>query len=615
MFVGSLFFIKMSSIKNIYNKFYFGFILSIIIVFFCFRPLNSPWHKFIAGDGLGYYAYLPATYIYHDSNYEFKWFNKVYNNNYDYCSFESPDQNFLVSYQNKKINKYYQGLSYIWLPFFGTAHIIAKLCHYPADGFSLPYQIAIGIASLCYLILGLFYLRKLLFKLFQHHTTATIVPVIIFYGSSLFYYGIYMNSLSHSYSFSFISMFLYACYCFFNESENKTSYLVYSMLLIILIICIRPINGLIVLSLPIFVPKNFLKTNFTFQKIKFHHLCIIALILGAIIHQFVILYIQTGTIIPYTYSNEHFYFNQSHFIDVLLSYQSGLFIYCPIVLISFFGVPFLSNQKLKMILPSFFLVIVFLYSSWWYWPITSRAIIDFYAITAILLGALITKLIDIKKLKIGLVVFMLCIGYYQLKSTQLHRGILQENYTYSEVFWRNFFRIHATNQYLIPPKSIIQKEIFEENFETDSYSGVRDQTHHHQGNCSILLNEKNPFSRIFAFKYPTLFKPNLTKKIRFSFWCYGSNDLKSIHIYLKFYDKQHQVLLETPFYINQETLKPETWDFQEFGYQLSDDDFKNKAPIDSIEFFIWNNENKGEAFIDEVNTEFLITNNSYEIIQ
>src|SRR6476661_3867483 len=96
----------MNWFKNKHNKWYAAFLVSILVMFLYFRPLNSPWHKFIAGDGLGYYSYLPATFIYHDSNYEFKWFNKVHDNNYVYSAFPYPDQNLLVQYQGRKINNY-----------------------------------------------------------------------------------------------------------------------------------------------------------------------------------------------------------------------------------------------------------------------------------------------------------------------------------------------------------------------------------------------------------------------------------------------------------------------------------------------------------------------------
>src|SRR6478735_11831764 len=110
-----------------YNKLFVVLLFSIVVAFFALRPLNSPWHPFIAGDGLGYYSYLPAKWIQGDPNLDFKWFNRIYLDNYVYSAFELPEDNLLVKYHGKKINKYYPGLSYIWFPFFISVHILAKI--------------------------------------------------------------------------------------------------------------------------------------------------------------------------------------------------------------------------------------------------------------------------------------------------------------------------------------------------------------------------------------------------------------------------------------------------------------------------------------------------------
>ena len=606
----------MNWIKNIYNKIYLGFILSIIIVFFSLRPLNSPWHKFIAGDGLGYYSYLPATFIYHDLNYEFKWFNKIHNDNYVYSSFPSPDQNFLVEYQGRKINKYYPGLSFLWLPFFAIAHIIAKLTHYTANGYSLPYQLSIGMASLLYLFLGLLFLKKLLLKLFQNEIVAVVIPILLFYGTYLFFYALYINSLSHVYSFTGITLFCYFAYSYFNDDNRKLSNFLWATFCFLLVICIRPLNGLILFAVFSFIPTGFFKRKFKLSKITIEHVFITLLCIAILINQFYILYIQTKSFIPYTYSNEHFYFSRSRFFEVLFSYHMGLFVYVPLALLAVFGIPYLQNKKQRFILPILFFSILFLYSSWWYWPIVTRALIDFYVIIAILLAGLLNKMLQQKKqTSIFFTLAILCISYYQLKSLQQKNGILIENYTYSEVYWRNFFKIHKVNQYLIPPSTIIKQETFLEDFEINTYKGMLSNANKHSGNNAIVLNKDNPFSSVFEFKYPNLFKENTINKIRFSFWANCTNQITSVHIYMKFFDENHNQIFETPFYLNQETLQPNKWNYYEFGYQLSNVDFEGKAAISSIELFIWDNENKNEIYVDDVKTEFITTDNSYEINQ
>lgn len=614
MCLWAAFFVFMNWFKNKYNTIFFGFILSIIVVFFYFRPLNSPWHKFIAGDGLGYYSYLPAKYIYHDNNYEFKWFNTIYNQNYAYSSFNTPDENFMVQYKERRINKYYQGLSFIWLPFFTVAHFTAKVFHFPADGYSLPYQLSIGLASLCFLFLGLFYLRKLIQKLFKDEFAATIIPIVIFYGTYLFYYSLFLNSLSHVYSFAFVSAFIYYAYSYFNDLNKKTTSLLLSLLCLAILVTIRPLNGLIILIVPALIPKHFFKEK---QKLQFqkYHLFIVFILFADIVNVLSVSHTQTGAYIPYTYVNEKFYFNNPKLYDVLFSYHAGLFIYVPIALISLFGIFFLQTSKQKIIFPVILILVVYIYSSWWYWPITSRALIDFYPIVAILLSAVLHKTMIHKKIKLSFVTLLFfLVGYHQLKSMQLHNGILDENYTHSELFWRNFFKIHKSNSFTIPPSSIIKQIAFDENFETKEYLGNKSKKIKHQGLHSVLLDKEHPFSDVFEYKIPIIFKEKGIKKIRLSFWCYFKDSINTSQIYLKFFDSKNQLVSEIPFYINKDVIQYNAWDYKEFGYEISDEELKNND-IHHIQIFIWNNEGKSELYIDDVKVEFIITDKSYEIIQ
>lgn len=602
--------------KNTYNKIYFGFFLSIIAVFFYVRPLNSDYHKFIAGDGFGYYSYLPAKFIFNDPNYDFKWFNKAHDANYVYSAFPNPEQNLLVEYGNKKINKYYQGLSFIWMPFFVFGHVIAKITHYPADGFSLPYQLAIGLASLFYLFLGLFYLRKLLQKLFKDDLAATIAPIFIFYGTYLYYYGINLNSQSHVYSFTFITLFMYFAFNFCKEDNNKLTNFLLSALCLAIVACIRPLNGLVLFVTPLFFTKTTFKNIFKFQELKLAHLAIALLTIAVLYHQLSIMYIQTGTFLPYTYTDEHFDFSNPRLFDVLISYHSGWFVYVPLAFISFFGAFFLPTLKQKIVLPLFYAGIIFLYSCWWYWPITARAVIDYHALLAIFLAAFLIKVRAYKKIHVAFITLLcICVMYYQLKSIQLNRGILAENYTYKEVFWRNFFRLHKANMYLIPPESIIQQEIYLQDNETQFSDGAKNNSEKYSGNTSILLDKTSPFGGSGDIAYPSLFNQKGIRKIRLSFWCNFKGDVTGAQIYLKLLDKDRKVVFETPFYINPDYINKNTWDYKEFGYQVGDEDLAGKNPVACINWFIWNSETKGQIFIDDLKTEFILTNTKFETLK
>ena len=603
----------MTWIKNKYNLLFTGFLLSVIVVGIYLRPLNSPWFRIIGGDGLGYYSYLPARYIYHDTNYDFKWFNKAYHDNYE-GGFANPEDNFMVQYKDKRINKYYPGLSLLWTPFFAVAHISAKVFGLVSDGYSLPYQLSMALASLCYLFLGLFYLRKLLQKWFNNELVSTIIPIVIFYGTHLFNYTIFLNTQSHVYSFAFVCAFLFYTFSYFNDVDKRNVHLLSAFVCLIILITVRPLNGLIILTVPAFVSPTFFKEKlqFTFQK---KQLVLFSILLLFIINSFSILYTQTNSIIPYTYVNEKFYFHNPKLFDVLFSYNAGLFIYVPIAFICLFGILYLKNTLQKILFPSILLLVLYLYSSWWYWPITTRAFIDFYPVIALMLAALMHKVIQYRKLKASFIVILFILaGYHQLKSMQFRNGILDENYTHSELFWRNFFKIHKSNQYVIPPSTITNELSYSEDFETNSYEGYKSNKILHRGSSAALLNNEHSFSNVFSYKIPQFFSEPGVKKIRFSAWYYFTKDIKNAQIYLKFFNQKDSLLLETTYYIGSDLMQHDRWDYKEFGYELSDEELKTKD-IDHIQFFIWNNEAKGELYLDEMKTDFIITDKSFEIVQ
>jgi len=81
----------------------------------------------IKADALGYYAYLPAVFIYHDPDFGFK-------NNYAQDHFMANDNaEYLVKYGNSRVNKYFSGLAILVMPFFLLAHIVALVFNLQAE--------------------------------------------------------------------------------------------------------------------------------------------------------------------------------------------------------------------------------------------------------------------------------------------------------------------------------------------------------------------------------------------------------------------------------------------------------------------------------------------------
>ena len=91
-------------------------LLSAVVLLFMFKyrfggASGDDYKRVINGDGKGYYAYLPAIFIYHDLTFSF--FDKQPDKfGYQYSN------TFLLNHEEKNLNKYTCGEAILLLPFF-----------------------------------------------------------------------------------------------------------------------------------------------------------------------------------------------------------------------------------------------------------------------------------------------------------------------------------------------------------------------------------------------------------------------------------------------------------------------------------------------------------------
>lgn len=595
------------SIKNI--KLYFVCLgLSIVLIFLFFRPLNSPRYRIIVADGLGYYAYLPAQFIYHDTELKFEWFDEVFNKHYDNHVFEKPTQNFMVAYGERMINLYYPGQSLLQLPFFFIGHVGALLTDYPADGFSLPYQLAMGFAALFYTLIGLWYCFKLLQNLSSHPKLAFAITLVVYFGSNLFSYSIFAGCYTHTYSFAFLTLALYASERFFTSSDNKIKYLLLLKFSTIVVLSLRPVNGILLLSvLYFFKPFSFKqivdKKKWTAPSVVFA--CLILLVLA---YSMKILYTQTHHLWANTYTIGQFYFNDwSHVWDNFFGFQNGIFWYTPLIMLSFLTlIDVKKNPKLLFLLvPIFFMILV--YSFWFYWNIVNRTLVDFTGILAVLMLVLYQRLTDFPKLKkVFTVVSLLCVFVFQLKAYQLRNGILNNNYTNWKYYAKHYFTLHHVDVFPISPKTIIKQSDIYFDFESEMGSDITSKKSHN-GKQAAILDQSCEYAATKTFSIPAFFKEEGFKKIRLSFWFYREPEINDVQLVFAFLRKD-STLLTLPFYINESTPAKQ-WDFKEFGCDLPD----QIKSGDVFRIYFWNPGKKNACYIDEMKLDFVLKDGTDEI--
>ena len=147
--------------RNKYFKLSSSFFTIItLIIIISYSILNiRPWKNaeqkdpLINHDIVSYYSYLPAYFIHNDIRLNFIENDTIYDTQF------WPE----TAPNGSKVIKTTMGMSILYSPFFFISHTYAKFSNkYDANGFSKPYEFFLTLSSLFYLIIGLYYLRKIL---------------------------------------------------------------------------------------------------------------------------------------------------------------------------------------------------------------------------------------------------------------------------------------------------------------------------------------------------------------------------------------------------------------------------------------------------------------------
>lgn len=434
-------------VNNIFKYFSVLLLLFSLLISFNANKKNNNLENIIRADGLGYYSYLPALFIYNDFSFSFV----------DNISENHPQIDFGNGFLNDtnkgKVNKYYVGVSLLMLPFFIIAHILALIFGSNPDGYSEWYQMAVLFAGNFYLFLGCYFTKKLLLNVIKNKFYILTILVTIVFGSNLFFYTSNYVSHSHIYSFSAISAFLYFSSKFFETDLKK--YLFFLAIILGIIVLLRPTNILVVFVF-LFYAKSTQKFSIAFLKHWKSFFLSLFLFLTIILIQPLIYYLQTGSWFVWSYGKEGFNFANPQIFNTLFSYQKGFFVYAPIIFISFFGFYNLwrASRYQFMILFTFVLLSVYIVSSWWCWwygaSLGQRAFVDYYSIFAILFAYLLSS-INLNK-KSGTLVFcvsLLSVVYSQIQTYQYRKIIIHWEAMNEDKFWFTFLKTNPKYEGLV----------------------------------------------------------------------------------------------------------------------------------------------------------------------
>ena len=331
-------------------------------------------------------------------------------------------------------------------PFFLVAHSITYLSAGIVDGYSFWYVIFVHISTFFYLFIGLLFLKRLLNLFDINNSYSSIILLTFVFGTNMFYYTVSEPTMSHVYSFAFVTIFLYYVKRYF--TTPYFNYALYASLALGMISLIRPVNSIIILSLPFLAhnPKQMIDAfKLFFKKLYQPMVCVaIVFLIGSI--QLIIYKLQTGDYLVYSYNEEGFNWLKPEMFNVLFSYNKGLFIYTPIIFISLFGLwkLIVVNRFRFFTFLFFFISITYVFSSWWNWwyggNFGMRVYIEYYSLFAILLGtALIYSKPRMNFFYIACCFMCIIICQIQIYQYRYHQMYwLEMN---KENYWKEFLRI------------------------------------------------------------------------------------------------------------------------------------------------------------------------------
>jgi hypothetical protein len=576
-------------------------------------------------DVFSYYMYLPYTFIYKDVRMQKK---EVVENIFQKYNIQGT---YYQAYQIENGNytpNYTLGFAILWSPFFAIGHLWATHSGYDTDGWSFPYQCSIAIGALIYILIGLFFFRRLLLHFFNE-TVTSIVMIIMVLGTNYFHET--FNDYLQPHAMLFTGYCIVLNYTIEWHKQQKIKYIAIAGFVMGLMILARPSELLIII-----IPFFWNVYNYESLKLKINLLLsnykqIIILILCAFlpfIPQLIYWKIVTNSWIFFSYQHtEGFDFLKPHIINVLFSFKKSWFIYTPIIIFPIIAVfrLYKNNIQIYFSILVFFLANFYLLSSWAAWwnggSFGMRYFVESYAVLSIPFGYLINDILK-KKILVRLTFFsiiVLLIGLNIFQIWQYCVGIIPE-YSMTYPYYKRIFlktkvteedrklmevtRSVEATEFFTNIDEYEKREVLYLNFSSKKstiykYKNV-DLKKYHSFPNSYLLKPKDEFGLKYLLPYK-LAVPNEKDHawIRVSLNYYSEEDPKNF---------ESNVVISMPH--NNYNLKYRAFNFSTFEWKKGDwnhieFDYMTPFPYDEDDYFdiyIWHR-GANNLWIDDYKVE------------
>ncbi len=412
--------------------------------------------RVIEWDVKSYYAYLPAVFIYQDLSLEF-----IDNDREKLGDLIWPIQ----TPTGKRAIITTMGMSVLYMPFFLMAHVYANLTGWEADGYSIPYRVALNFSVLFYVLAGMWFLSRLLLKHFSQKVTA-LTLLALGMGTNLLYYTTHEGAMSHGYNFALIALFLWLTHRF-HEGERSLGHIVWLGLLAGFITLVRPTNIIVLVLFFLWGVDSWKAFSLRVEWFarRWYFVLVMALFFVlAWVPQFLYWHWVSGQLFFFTYGEEGggFFWHNPQVFNILFSYKKGWFVYTPIMFFAFLSIfllPFIKTQNSTPLRGLFAPILIYkllniyILASWWSWWFGGgfglRAFVDSYAVLAIPLAALISLAVKQKKNihypAVGLLILLLWFNFFQIQ--QYRRMAIHYWWMNKEAYWETFLKKRPTERY------------------------------------------------------------------------------------------------------------------------------------------------------------------------
>jgi hypothetical protein len=323
-----------------------------------------------AWDGLGYYQWLPSTFITGE-------FDRMF-----WCHTLTAD---------RSISLFTLGVSVLQLPFFLLSQWLTWLFGYDNTGFSSPNAVAMMVSAAVYTGAGAV-LSFRLARRFSSTPAALLAVVGIFGCSNLYFFATDSPLMSHVYSYFLIALF---AWCSVRVIDGPRPRHVFGLLFSgALLVLVRQMNGIVVVFPLLLAWNSPGGIPGAWRNLMKHRTAWIGgLVLGLVpwVLQMIYWHHITGHLFVngYAYKGEHFEWDRMVPGMVLFSPISGWFVYSPVFLIvvATLLVHAWRNTRTARAILLILTVTVLIYSAWWCWWLGAgygyRGLIDLYGLLAI----------------------------------------------------------------------------------------------------------------------------------------------------------------------------------------------------------------------------------------